>query len=165
MSQETYACEVTLTRNNNRTSVRLNLTFDQAAGMILAATILNPVVGNFIQIAVPSPIHDNVILLPNSAILFISSQQSHSNILDQLLNFDPSTQNLFLIIISADYTFRHPRNQRYMALFRLPDQAYIIQFNTLEFLQGMITACNWAGLDYHNFIPVVYDVSQPMTIE
>jgi hypothetical protein len=165
MSQETYSCQITLTRNNHQTRERLNLTFDQAAGMILASTILNSVVGNFIQIAVPSRIFNNVSQLFTSAILFVSSQQSHANILDQLLTFNPSTQVLYDILSAADYTFRHPRNQRYMALFLLPHQAYIIQFNTLEFLQGMITICNWARLDYHNIIPAVYDVSQPMTIE
>jgi hypothetical protein len=57
------------------------------------------------------------------------------------------------------------RRHRYIALIRVMNELYLIQFNTLEFLQGMITVCNWFGLDYHTIIPVVYDGAQPMTLE
>lgn len=164
MSQVTYLIRVIQNRQGQVNSVPLHLTFDQIAGISLAVSIFSHNIGVRFQIVVPAGVRQSLLQVPPNHVLFDSNRRFTPDIFNQLLQFNPAQQNL----LRSNALVRNLldlRTQRYVAFFLVPDKVYMIQFDTLEFLQGMITGCNWYGLDYHTVIPMVYDGDHAMTIE
>lgn len=166
LTSQTYPFRFIVSRENQRINVRLDLTLDQASGIILTGSILTCVLPRPIRWGGPSEIDATLMRIPHTYVLFVSSVNAQANILPRLLDFDPTlqSQHVLDIITSSNYTLRHRPTRRYIALFRLPDRVLVIEFDTLEFLQGMVTACNWAGINHQEIIPLIYDGTQPMTM-
>lgn len=144
----------------------IDLTVEQISGIIIAASIIDKA-GIFPWTPIRWGGNPSIEFFQGrirQQTLFVSSRRAHLDILNSMLQFNPRSQNLLDFISSSGYQLEHQPSQRYILLFRVPNYAVVLEFNDLQFLQGIISAVGWVGFDYHDVVPVVYDNDVPMEI-
>jgi hypothetical protein len=173
MSQETRPFRIEVRRGDDLTNVTLNLTLRQAAGIEFMGGLLrrDGGINGYAVVSMSSSLNQYLDFISQLTLHLqrpIGLDRSNPYVVayNELIHFDPRTHNLVELLHRMHlHPLTDQRQRRYLALVRVMNELYLIQFNSLEFLQGMITVCNWFGLDYHNIILVVYDGNQPMISE
>lgn len=83
---------------------------------------------------------------------------------DDLIKTRPYAQAILIFdkyhnkaVTINDITMNYSAVFQPMKRERNDSSAELYQFNTLDFIQGALTACKWMNKDYHNHIPYIFD--------